>query len=230
MPRHTGALRVTQRKASCLLLSSDRRMEGVGSQDEGGEQWRPEPNRLAHPATQGKLNFMCVVHAREGGPTIICPYCLASPHWMLSLTLCLSFFSLFKQEHRHSSTYTTTPFLTFLPPSFFLSMFRLIISFLWSPFLCPCLFHFPLHGYSTSRIFTISLRPPDHQQQRHSEQIFIITAVLSPHSKPAVSDAWGVGPSELCFNRPPRGSDACSSLRPLVLEGNVSFTKTCEYL
>lgn len=151
-------------------------------------------------------------------------------HWMLSLTLCLSFFSLFKQEHRHSSAYTTTPFLAFLPPSFSLSMFRLIISFLWSPFLCPCLFHFPLQGYSTSRIFTISLRPPDHQQQRHSEQIFIITAVLSPHSKPAVSDAWGVGPSELCFNRPPRGSDACSSLRPLVLEGNVSFTKTCEYL
>lgn len=105
-----------------------------------------------------------------------------------------------------------THFLAFSP--FFLSMSRLVISILWFPFL-QGLFHFPLHCYSP-RIFTISLRPPDHQQQRHSEQIFIIMAVLSPHSKPAVSDAWGVGPSELCFNRPPRGSDACSSLRPLV--------------
>lgn len=117
MPRHTGALWVTEWKASCLLLSSDRKVGGVGSRDEGSEQWRPEPNRLAHPATQGKLNFTCVVHEPEGGPTIICPYCLASPHWMLSLTLCLSVFSLFKQEHRHSSAYTTTPFLAFLPPT-----------------------------------------------------------------------------------------------------------------
>lgn len=149
--------------------------------------------------------------------------CSASPSVSLS--------SLFSNKSTGIQVHTPPPpSWLFSPPPFFLSMSRLIISSLWSPFLCPCLFHFPLHCFSTSRIFTISLRPPDHHQQRHSEQIFITTAVLRPHSKPAVSDAWGVGPSELCFNRPPRGSDACSSLRPLVLEGNVSFTKTCEYL
>ena len=107
-----------------------------------------------------------------------------------------------------------------------LPMSQVVSPFFWSPgLLChPCsilLFH-----CCSPREFAIHLRPLDHHhhQQQHSEQIFIIMSMLGPHSRPAVPDTWGVRPSELCFNQPPRGdSDTCSSLRLLVLEGNVNL-------
>lgn len=166
-------------------------------------------------------------------------HCVFNHHWMLSLALPFSSLwpsPLFKQECNHLSSCINPcfPFSLSVPhgPQHILvslsslPISQVVIPFFWSPWLLchPCLIL--LFHCCSPREFAIHLRPLDHhhQQQQHSEQIFIIMSMLGPHSRPAVPDTWGVRPSELCFNQPPRGdSDTCSSLRLLVLEGNVNL-------